>query len=83
MIHDGEYIITSGSFINGAAHHTLHHLYFNYNYGQYFTIWDKIGGSHRLPGEEQFNKKLRKDEVIWEKQSKETNLDNEDLDQKR
>ncbi|RHZ78982.1 hypothetical protein Glove_153g26 [Diversispora epigaea] len=71
MIHDGAYIITSGSFINGAAHHTLHHLYFNYNYGQYFTIWDKLGGSHRLPGEEQFNKKLRKDKLIWKKQSKE------------
>jgi len=23
--------------INGPAHHTLHHLYFNVNYGQYFT----------------------------------------------
>ena len=22
---------------------------FNYNYGQYFTFWDKIGGSYRNP----------------------------------
>lgn len=36
-IHDGEYF-THSQIINGAAHHTLHHLYFNYNYGQYFTL---------------------------------------------
>ncbi|CAG8517882.1 18229_t:CDS:10, partial [Acaulospora morrowiae] len=70
MIHDGQFI-SSGSFINGAAHHAVHHLYFNYNYGQYFTIWDKLGCSHRLPGEEQLNSKLRRDEKVWEKQSTE------------
>ncbi|CAG8590327.1 9784_t:CDS:2 [Cetraspora pellucida] len=70
MIHDGEYI-SSGSFINGAAHHTLHHLYFNYNYGQYFTIWDKIGGSHRFPGDEQFDIKKKRDKKVWEKQASE------------
>src|SRR6185503_7478279 len=36
--------LTANPFINGAAHHTLHHLYFNYNYGQYFTLWDRVGG---------------------------------------
>ncbi|TKS73812.1 Lathosterol oxidase [Collichthys lucidus] len=35
--------------INGAAHHVDHHLFFNYNYGQYFTLWDKSGGSYRYP----------------------------------
>lgn len=35
--------------VNGAAHHTIHHTMFNYNYGQYFTFWDKIGGSYRNP----------------------------------
>ncbi len=36
-------------FINGSAHHTDHHLFFNYNYGQYFTLWDRLGGSFREP----------------------------------
>ncbi|CAJ0924757.1 7627_t:CDS:2 [Entrophospora sp. SA101] len=67
MIHDG-------TFINGAAHHALHHLYFNYNYGQYFTIWDKIGNSHRLPGEEQYDINKRKDGKIWQKQAKEVDV---------
>ncbi|KAI9183617.1 c-5 sterol desaturase [Blastocladiella emersonii ATCC 22665] len=48
FIHDGAYLV-SGTFINGAAHHTVHHLEFNYNYGQYFTLWDKLGGSHKEP----------------------------------
>ncbi|CAG8700345.1 6574_t:CDS:2 [Gigaspora rosea] len=63
--------LSSGTFINGAAHHSLHHLYFNYNYGQYFTLWDKIGGSHRLPGEEQFDRKKKRDQKVWIKQSME------------
>ncbi|KAJ3366151.1 Lathosterol oxidase [Allomyces javanicus] len=48
FIHDGAYFV-SGTFINGAAHHTVHHLEFNYNYGQYFTLWDILGGSHKTP----------------------------------
>lgn len=36
-------------FINGPAHHTLHHLYFVCNYGQYFTFADRAGGSYRHP----------------------------------
>ncbi|CAG8600483.1 7347_t:CDS:2 [Ambispora leptoticha] len=63
--------LASGTFINGAAHHALHHLYFNYNYGQYFTLWDKIGGSYRLPTEEQLDQKIRKDDRVWMKQAKE------------
>lgn len=35
--------------INGPAHHTLHHLYFICNYGQYFTYADRAGGSYRHP----------------------------------
>lgn len=35
--------------INGPAHHTLHHLYFTVNYGQYFTWADRVGGSYRHP----------------------------------
>lgn len=38
--------------INGPAHHTLHHMYFVYNYGQYFTWADRVGGSYRHPKNE-------------------------------
>lgn len=55
--------------INSSAHHAVHHLYFNYNYGQYFTLWDRIGGSHRQPSEEQYNDILRNDKDVWNKQA--------------
>ncbi|XP_053742672.1 lathosterol oxidase-like [Synchiropus splendidus] len=50
-IHDGDFRIPDPliSIINGAAHHVDHHLFFNYNYGQYFTLWDRLGGSYRSP----------------------------------
>lgn len=38
--------------INGPAHHTLHHLYFTVNYGQYFTFADRWGDSYRQPAKE-------------------------------
>jgi lathosterol oxidase len=50
IIHDGEFA-SHGPILNGAAHHTVHHLYFNYNYGQYTTLWDRLGGSYRSPNE--------------------------------
>lgn len=31
-----------GSWLIGATHHSLHHKQFKYNYGLYFTFWDKI-----------------------------------------
>lgn len=31
------------------AHHTIHHSKFLYNYGQFFTFWDRIGGTHMDP----------------------------------
>ncbi|GMK58137.1 hypothetical protein CspeluHIS016_0501690 [Cutaneotrichosporon spelunceum] len=51
LIHDGDMI--SGHllerYINSPAHHTLHHIYFTVNYGQYFTWADKTFDSHRDP----------------------------------
>ncbi|KAJ3009634.1 c-5 sterol desaturase [Thoreauomyces humboldtii] len=47
-IHDGAYF-TQHPAINSSAHHTVHHLEFNYNYGQYTTFWDRIGGSYKRP----------------------------------
>lgn len=51
LIHDEVYWVPDflREIVNGSAHHTDHHLFFNYNYGQYFTLWDRIGGSFRNP----------------------------------
>ena len=38
--------------INGPAHHTLHHMFFTVNYGQYFTWADRMGGSYSQPAKE-------------------------------
>ncbi|KAI9270806.1 hypothetical protein BDA99DRAFT_433961 [Phascolomyces articulosus] len=70
LIHDGNFILRS-SIVNTSAHHAVHHLYFNYNYGQYFTFWDRLGGSHRQPTEEQYDAELRINKKTWEAQSKE------------
>ncbi|ETE64781.1 Lathosterol oxidase, partial [Ophiophagus hannah] len=50
-IHDGDCCVPHllKPIINGSAHHMDHHLYFEYNYGQYFTLWDRIGGSYKNP----------------------------------
>ncbi|XP_020899273.1 lathosterol oxidase [Exaiptasia diaphana] len=50
-IHDGDYRVPDifKPFVNGSAHHTDHHTFFDYNYGQFFTLWDRIGGSFRSP----------------------------------
>lgn len=69
MIHDGEYL-SNDPVVNGAACHTIHHLYFNYNYGQFTTLWDRLGGSYRKPDDELFDKEKRVDKKTWAKQSK-------------
>ncbi|RHZ67469.1 hypothetical protein CDV55_107402 [Aspergillus turcosus] len=70
MIHDGEYVANS-PIINGAACHTMHHLYFNYNYGQFTTLWDRLGGSYRKPNEELFRRETKISEAEWKRQTKE------------
>jgi lathosterol oxidase len=47
-IHDGSGFY-AGTIINGADHHTIHHRQFNFNFGQYFTLWDRLCGTHKLP----------------------------------
>ncbi|KAK0711625.1 hypothetical protein B0H67DRAFT_493504 [Lasiosphaeris hirsuta] len=69
MIHDGEYV-ANNPIINGAACHSIHHFAFNYNYGQYTTLWDRLGGSYRRPEEEMFKKNSKMSKKQWEKQSK-------------
>lgn len=66
-IDDGEYVANS-PIINGAACHTMHHLYFNYNYGQYTTLWDRLLGSYRKPNMELFYKETKMATKEWEKQ---------------
>jgi lathosterol oxidase len=70
MIHDGEYVANS-PVINGAACHTMHHLYFNYNYGQFTTLWDRMGGSYRKPNDELFRRETKMGKKEWERQTKE------------
>ena len=50
-IHDGYYRVpdTFKPIVNGSAHHTDHHLFYNFNYGQFFTLWDRIGKTFRNP----------------------------------
>ncbi|CCD24302.1 C-5 sterol desaturase NDAI_0C06430 [Naumovozyma dairenensis CBS 421] len=69
MIHDGNHM-SNNAIVNGTACHTVHHLYFNYNYGQFTTLWDRLGGSYRKPDESLFGDK-NKDKKTWEAQEEE------------
>ena len=62
-IHDGDYRVPLllRPFVNGSAHHTDHHTFFDCNYGQFFTLWDRIGRSFRSPTG--FEGKSPRDEV--------------------
>lgn len=47
-IHDQIDFTGQLSFVNSTDHHTVHHVDFTYNYGQYFTLWDRLGGSYKV-----------------------------------
>lgn len=51
LIHEGEYASDS-RVINGAACRTIHHQRLSNNFGQLFTIWDRIAGTYRNPCED-------------------------------
>lgn len=36
-----------GGILNSTGHHTIHHELFIYNYGQYFTLWDRLFGTYK------------------------------------
>jgi lathosterol oxidase len=36
-----------GKYVNTSVAHNQHHKYFIGNYGLYFTIWDRLMGTHR------------------------------------
>ena len=69
-VDDGEYVANS-PIINGAACHTMHHLYFNYNYGQFTTLSDRLFGSYRKPNNELFSRESKMSQAEWERQSNE------------
>ena len=46
----------------------MHHLYFNYNYGQFTTLWDRCGGSYRKPNDELFSRESKMSKAEWERQ---------------
>lgn len=49
----------------------MHHLYFNFNYGQFTTLWDRLGGSYRPPNNELFQRESKMSKVEWERQIRE------------
>ena len=49
----------------------MHHLYFNYNYGQFTTLWDRLGGSYRQPNDELFSRESKMSKMEWERQTTE------------
>jgi len=58
-IHDCNFVSDFGGFLNSSAHHTDHHLHYNYNYGQYTTFWDRAFGTYREP-----TQKVSPDELL-------------------
>jgi lathosterol oxidase len=69
MIHDGEYL-TDNPVVNGAACHSLHHSRFEVNYGQFFTAFDRMGGTYRRPEPWMFEKETKMSEKKWKDESK-------------
>ena len=50
MIHDRVSFVRWG-WLNNTGRHTLHHWYYDYNFGQYTTFWDRLCGTHKSPFE--------------------------------
>jgi sterol desaturase/sphingolipid hydroxylase (fatty acid hydroxylase superfamily) len=46
-----------GRWIIGATHHSHHHRYFKFNYGLYFTFWDKWAKTESPSFEREFREK--------------------------
>ncbi|CCK72655.1 C-5 sterol desaturase KNAG_0L00320 [Huiozyma naganishii CBS 8797] len=74
MIHDGNHMYNN-KIVNGTACHTVHHLYFSYNFGQFTTLWDRLGGSYRRPEDALFDKSPIKDEAALKEQLEQVELE--------
>lgn len=44
---------------------------FETDYGQYTTLWDRLGGSYRKPNEELFRRETKMGQKEWERQVQE------------
>ena len=51
---------TFGRWLIGATHHSLHHKQFKYNYGLYFTFWDKWKKTESPVFEQLFEEKTKR-----------------------
>jgi len=51
LIHDRVSIVRH-PFVLYTGHHTIHHHFNKYNYGQFFTFWDRWGGTYKSPFEQ-------------------------------
>lgn len=52
--------------IIGATHHSLHHKQFRYNFGLYFTFWDKIKHTESPEFKRQFNNLKETEPILLE-----------------
>ena len=43
----------------------------SFNYGQFTTLWDRLGGSYRPPNEELFRREEKMGASEWQRQAKE------------
>jgi len=48
-IHDQLSLVQLNGLVNGAGHHDIHHRKFLFNYGEYFTIMDRLFGTYADP----------------------------------
>jgi len=46
FIHDQVDFAANSKVIMSTGHHTIHHTHFKFNFGQYFTFWDRINNTH-------------------------------------
>jgi lathosterol oxidase len=49
LIHDRTPVCQRVGHQSHAGRHTAHHWYNKYNYGQFFTFWDRLCGTCREP----------------------------------
>ncbi|MBE9126547.1 sterol desaturase family protein [Coleofasciculus sp. LEGE 07081] len=49
-----------GRWFIGSTHHSIHHRKYTVHYGLYFTIWDKLFGTHDPNYEKEFDSSLRR-----------------------
>src|SRR5262249_7367817 len=52
MIHDETLALLGSNMVNFTSHHEVHHRCNKYNYGQFFTFWDRLGKTHQRPRRE-------------------------------